>query len=228
MDKIKALLGSFFGAIGRFFKDFGTAVAKGDIFVKLSLIWMGAGYCRRKQFVKSILMTIFEVAVIAYTVGFAMDYVPKFATLGTVKQESVFNIVTMKNEFNDYDHSFMILLFSLISFVIWAVAAVVYMYNMISVYKLQKRAEEGSHINTFREDMREFLNNKFHITLLALPVTGIVVFTVVPLLIMILVAFTNYDQQHMPPSALFTWIGFRNFRDLFSSGGLTVTFGYAF
>ena len=228
MDKIKALLGSFFGAIGRFFKDFGAAVAKGDIFVKLSLIWMGAGYCRRKQFVKSILMTIFEVAVIAYTVGFAMDYVPKFATLGTVKQESVFNIVTMKNEFNDYDHSFMILLFSLISFVIWAVAAVVYMYNMISVYKLQKRAEEGSHINTFREDMREFLNNKFHITLLALPVTGIVVFTVVPLLIMILVAFTNYDQQHMPPSALFTWIGFRNFRDLFSSGGLTVTFGYAF
>lgn len=228
MDQIKARLVSFFGAIGGFFKNFGTAVAKGDIFVKLSLILMGAGYCRRKQFVKAILITIFEVAVIAFTFGFAMDYVPKFGTLGTVKQESVFNVVTMKNEFNDYDHSFMILLFSLVSFVVWAIAIAVYFNNIISVYKLQKMAEEGKHINTFREDMREFLNKKFHITLLALPITGIIVFTVVPLLVLILVAFTNYDQQHMPPSALFTWIGLRNFRDLFSSGGLTVTFGYAF
>lgn len=228
MDQIKAMSGSFFGAIGGFFKNFGTAVAKGDIFVKLSLILMGAGYCRRKQFVKAILITIFEVAVIAFTFGFAMDYVPKFGTLGTVKQQSVFNVVTMKNEFNDYDHSFMILLFSLVSFVVWAIAIAVYFNNIISVYKLQKMAEEGKHINTFREDMREFLNKKFHITLLALPVTGIIVFTVVPLLVLILVAFTNYDQQHMPPSALFTWIGLRNFRDLFSSGGLTVTFGYAF
>lgn len=228
MDKIKAMLGSFFAAIGGFFKEFGNAVVKGDIFVKLSLIWMGAGYCRRKQFIKSILITIFEVAVIAYTFGFAMDYVPKFGTLGTVKQESVFNIVTMKNEFNDYDHSFMILLFSLISFVVWAVAAVVYLYNVVNAYRLQLRAQKGEHINTFKEDIHEFFNSKFHITLLALPVTGIVVFTVIPLLIMILVAFTNYDQQHMPPSSLFTWIGLRNFRDLFSSGGLTVTFGYAF
>lgn len=228
MSKIKDGIGSFFGAIGGFFKDFGGAVAKGDIFVKLSLLWMGAGYCRRKQFVKALLITIFEVAVIAFTFGFAMNYVPKFGTLGTVQQESVFNVVTMKNEFNDYDHSFMILLFSLVSFVVWAIFIVVYLNNIINCYKLQKMDEEGKHINTFKEDMISFVNGKFHITLLALPVTGIVVFTVVPLLVLILVAFTNYDQQHMPPSALFTWVGFRNFRDLLSSGGLTVTFGYAF
>ena len=39
--------------------------------------------------------------------------------MGTVQQETVFNIVTMQNEFNDYDNSFMILLFSVISFVVW-------------------------------------------------------------------------------------------------------------
>ncbi len=228
MGKAKGQTGSFPGAVSGFFKEFGTSLAKGDIFVKLSLIWMGAGYCRRKQFVKSILITLFEIAVIAFTFGFAMDYVPKFGTLGTVQQESVFNVVTMKNEFNDYDHSFMILLFSLVSFVVWAIFAVVYLNNIINSYKLQKMEEEGKHIKTFKEDMISFLNEKFHITLLALPVSGVVVFTLVPLLVLILVAFTNYDQQHMPPSALFTWIGFRNFKDLFSSGGLTVTFGYAF
>ena len=35
--------------IGGFFKEFGEAVVKGDLFVKLSLVWMGAGYIRRKQ-----------------------------------------------------------------------------------------------------------------------------------------------------------------------------------
>ncbi|MDD6638579.1 MAG: sugar ABC transporter permease, partial [Lachnospiraceae bacterium] len=43
----------------------------------------------------------------------------------------------------------------------------------------------------------------------------------------IFVAFTNYDQQHMPPTNLFSWVGFSNFATLFG-GGITSTFGYAF
>ena len=116
MSQVKDGLKSFFGSIGGFFREFGQAAAKGDLFVKLSLICMGAGYIRRKQFVKGILMTLLEIAVAVYTFGFALDYVVKFNTLGTVQQESVFNIVTMQNEFNDYDHSFMILLISTIMF----------------------------------------------------------------------------------------------------------------
>ena len=228
MEKIKAGLNSFGKAIAEFFKEFGEAVVKGDIFVKLSLLWMGAGYVRRKQYIKAILITIFEIAVLAFTFVFAMEYVSKFGTLGTVRQESVFNMVTMKNEFNDYDHSFLILLISLITFVIWAVSIVVYLGNVISVYHLQQRAKQGPHINTFREDVHELINKKFHVTLLFLPIMGIVIFTIIPLLVMILVAFTNYDQHHMPPSELFTWNGLNNFINLFGGGGMTITFGYAF
>ena len=121
-----AAVSGFFKAIGEFFADFGTAVAKGDAFVKLSLIWMGAGYAKRKQYVKAVLMTLLEIAVIVFSVKFAMQYVPKFSTLGTVKMEKVFNMKTMKSEFNDYDNSFTILLFSLFSFVVWFAAAVVW------------------------------------------------------------------------------------------------------
>lgn len=228
MGKVKAGLGSFFKAIGSFFKSFGEAVTKGDFFVKLSLIWVGAGYARRKQFIKAILVTLIEIAIIAYTFGFAPEYVSKFSTLGTVQQESVFNMQTMKNEFNDYDHSFLILLLSLVSFVIWAFSIAAYMYNIIAVYNLQKKAANGEHINTFFEDCKELFNTKFHITLLTLPIIGIVIFTIIPLLVMILVAFTNYDQHHLPPSSLFTWTGLTNFINLFGGGGMTVTFGYAF
>ena len=228
MSTVKEGLKTFFGAIGSFFREFGEAVAKGDLFVKLSLIWMGAGYIRRKQFIKGILMTLLEVAVILYSVGFAMVYVTKFGTLGTVQQEAIFNLATMQNEFNDYDHSFMILLFSVITFVIWAAFLFVYMRNVVNCYNLQKMAEAGEHINTFKEDLVEYKNQKFYVTLLTLPVLGVVVFTIIPLIILIFVAFTNYDQQHMPPSSLFTWVGFANFKNLFASGGLTITFGYAF
>ncbi|MGM9659795.1 MAG: carbohydrate ABC transporter permease, partial [Faecousia sp.] len=198
-----------------------------DAFVKLSLLWWGAGYFRRKQYAKALLMTLLEIAVIAFTFNFAMAYVPKFGTLGTVQAEQVFNMQTMQTEWNDYDNSFMILLFSLFSFVIWFVAVVVCMRNVVNAYELQKQAQCGKHVNTFVEDLREYLDKKFHITLLSLPVLGIVVFTLIPMLLLILVAFTNYDQQHMPPTNLFSWVGFSNFVTLFG-GGITTTFGYAF
>ena len=135
---------------------------------------------------------------------------------------------TMKMEANNYDHSFLILLFSLFSFVVWIAAAYIWMRNVISVYDLQKRAKAGKHINNFIEDIHMYLDEKFHITLLTLPVLGIVIFSVIPILLLIFVAFTNYDGNHMPPDSLFTWVGLANFKSLFSTGGMTVTFGYAF
>ena len=227
LTKIGSAISGFFAVIARFFSEFGTAMAKGDLFVKLSLLWWGAGYFRRRQYVKAILMTLLEIAVIVFTLNFAMAYVPKFGTLGTVQAEQVFNMQTMQTEWNDYDNSFMILLFSLFSFVIWFAAAVVCMRNVVNAYELQMQAQRGKHVNTFVEDLREYLDKKFHITLLSLPVLGIVVFTLIPMLLLILVAFTNYDQQHMPPTNLFTWVGFSNFVTLFG-GGITTTFGYAF
>ena len=99
---------------------------------------------------------------------------------------------------------------------------------MSHVYRLQKDAEAGRHINTFREDLHSLIEEKFHITLLTLPVMGVVIFTLIPILLLIFVAFTNYDQNHMPPTSLFTWTGWTNFISLFGGGGMTSTFGYAF
>lgn len=189
---------------------------------------MGAGYARRKQYIKAAIMTVIQAAVILFTVKFAMEYIPKFGSLGTVKPEKVFNMKTMKNEFNDYDNSFQILLFSLFSFVVWFAAAVFWMRNVVNVYKLQKTAEAGKHVNTFLEDLHAYKEEKFYVTLLTLPVLGVVIFTFIPILLLIFVAFTNYDQNHMPPNSLFTWVGFDNFLSLFGGGGLTATFGYAF
>ena len=71
------------------------------------------------------------------------------------------------------------------------------------------------------------INDKFHITLLTLPVIGVIIMNVIPILVLIAVAFTNYDQNHMPPNALLSWVGLANFKKLFANS-MTITFGYAF
>lgn len=219
---------TFLGSVGYFFKEFFTAVVKGDFFVKLSLIWWGAGYIRRKQFIRTILITAAEAAVILYSVYFAPQYITKLGTLGTVKMESVFNIRTMQYDVNNYDDSFQILLFSVISIAVWFAALIIWRSNTIAVYSLQLKAKRGEHINSFVDDINDLLNDKFHVTLLTLPVLGIVLFSIIPIFVLILVAFTNYDQQHMPPAELFSWTGLTNFINLFGGGGFTITFGYSF
>ena len=62
----------------------------------------------------------------------------------------------------------------------------------------------GKKLKSGKDDLRSVLDDQFHKTLLALPITGIIVFTVIPIIFMILVAFTNYDGAHDGYSNLFT------------------------
>lgn len=216
-----------FRKIGNYFKEFGTAVVKGDIGVKLSLLIMGAGYFSKKQIIKGVLMTILEGLFIVFCVAIAAPNLSKFGTLGTVQAEIVFDPVTMTNTVNDFDNSFTILIFSIVSILIIVAFIFLYIQNVKGAYKLQQLKAKGKHINNFMEDVADLLNEKFHITLLTLPIVGIILMNIIPLFVLVAIAFTNYDQQHMPPNALFTWTGFSNFKALFTTS-TTITFGYAF
>ena len=60
-------------------------------------------------------------------------------------------------------------------------------------------------------------------TLLTVPTAAVLVFTVLPLLYMILLAFTSYDHNHLPPKNLFDWIGLSNFGKMLG-GNIAGTF----
>ncbi len=209
------------------FKQFGESFTKGDIFTKVSFLIWGLGFIGHGQLMKALIVTAVEALGLGFVAIVGAPNLAKFGTLGTVKMEMVFNPVTMQNEVNDYDNSFAILLFSVISIVIIVALIAASMGVVCANYRLQLIKQDGKKPNNFFQDLHSYLNEKFYITLLTLPVLGVVVFTIVPLFILICVAFTNYDQQHMPPSALFTWVGLSNFASLFG-GGVTDTFGYAF
>lgn len=220
-------LKAFFKAIASPFVQFALDLKNGDLAVRLSLLVMGAGYFARKQYVKGILVTLFQGAFLYAFPTFLWPYLSKFDTLGNVKREMVFNMETMKNEVNDFDHSFKILLFGLIGVLVLVIAAVIYIKNIRSVSEVYKTQKEGRHVPSFIESIRAFKNEKFHIALLTPTVIGVTTFTIVPLIVMILVAFTNYDQPHLPPTHLFTWVGLNNFKTIFSAT-LTSTFAYSF
>ena len=211
----------------KYFTDFGTAIAKGDIWTRLSLLVMGAGYFGRKQIMKGILMTLIEIGFFVFTIRFSLQYILKLNTLGTVQREETLDLVTLTKTVNDYDNSLLILLGGIIGILLIVAFILLYISNMKTVYRLQLMKENGEHINNFAQDLRELINGKFYVTLLTLPSIGVLLINIIPIIFMVCIAFTNYDMDHQPPTYLFTWVGWSNFKTLFTST-TTITFGYVF
>ena len=217
----------FFEGIAEFFTSTVKAFVEGDIFVKLSALLCGTSCFARKQYLKGFFICLIQAAIMLVFPTFFFPYMSKLSTLGTVQQKRVFNPETMKNEFNDYDNSFLILLFGVLGVVLLIATVILWMRNLRNAREVELTAKSGKHVNTFRDDLNDALDRKFHRTLLTLPVLGVVLFTIIPLIVMILIGFTNYDRNHLPPSKLFTWVGLDNFTRLTA---LTAdsSFGYAF
>lgn len=213
--------------LGKYFSDLWQALLKGDLWTKLSLVVMGAGYFARKQIIKGILITLVQAGFWLLTVRFSWQYISRLGTLGTVQREEVLDLVTLQKTVNNYDNSLLILLCGIIGILFILAYLLLTVSNVKACYQLQLQKEAGKHINTFREDCRTLINEKFHVTLLTLPGLGVLLANIIPILFMICIAFTNYDADHQPPTYLFTWVGLSNFKTLFTTS-TTVTFGYVF
>ncbi len=221
---IPGAIGRFFKAIGRFFvklftgigkgfKNYGTTFVKGDWATKLSYLIFGVGDLHKGKIYKGILYFLAEVLYILYIVFFGWQYISKFNTLGTVVTHVEKVGLIPKQVYGD--NSMLILLYSVLTIVITVVVFAIYISNIKDAYKHQVMRANGEKPTTLKEDAKEFLDGKYHITLLSFPVLMICVFNILPLIFMILIAFTNYDKQHMPPGTLFTWVGMENFAALF-------------
>ena len=89
--------------------------------------------------------------------------------------------------------------------------------SLKSAYKAQVITKKKQHLPTFVEDLKSLFDNNIYKLLLALPVVCVILFTVMPLVFMSCMAFTNYDRNHQPPGQLFDWVGFANFKELFNA-----------
>ncbi len=217
----KSALGAFFSAAGANIKEIGTTFAQGDWKTRISFIIFGFGPLLRGQIVKGLALLAAELGFIIYMTQFGWQYLSKMNTLGTVATQKI------KRKTVYGDNSFNILLYGLLSIVLILLLIVVWRINVKENYEEEKILKQGKQLPTNKKVLGSLLDENFHKTLLALPVTGIFIFTVLPIIFMVCIAFTNYDKDHQSPTNLFTWVGLENFRNLFSmgQGGFASTFG---
>ncbi len=206
-------VGRFFHWLGKDLKEIGATFAEGDLKTKLSFLIMGYGQLLRGQVVRGLTMFLLQVASLYFIIGFGWQYFSKLPTLGTVETAKI-NRVTVYG-----DNSFLILLYGLLTVVVIALLIFLWRVNVRQNREAEKRLARGKRLASNAEDLRSLLDKNFDKTLLALPVLGIFVFTVLPIIFMICIAFTNYDVNHQSPARLFTWVGLENFKAIFGLGG---------
>lgn len=201
--------------------EIGTTFKEGDLKTRLSFIIMGIGPVMRGQYVKGFAYLLSEILFFWYFFGFGLQYLSKFGTLGNVETHTENRLIVYG------DNSFLILLYGLLTIVIIAAFIYIWRMNVRENYLEEQKLRKGLKLEKNSKVLGSLLDENFDKTLLTLPVLGIFVFTVLPIIFMICVAFTNYDKQHQSPAHLFTWVGLANFKSLFSFGGngLGATFG---
>ena len=188
---------------------------RGDIWVKLSVILWGSGALARKQLLKGLLLFL-EEAFLLCGILLTLPSILKLPTLGTVQAERIWDPATRRNVWNDYDNSFLILLFGVVGILLISLFFLQCLRTVRQARQAELMYKGGHSLPSFRKDAERWLNRDFHRTLLALPVSGVIVVMIIPLIVMILIAFTNYDRNHLVPTNLFTWVGLENFGQLTS------------
>lgn len=220
----------FVKAIAADIADIGTTFIQGDWKTKVSYVVMGFGSIARGQILRGLLFLAAEVVFIFYMVTTGVYWLGKLDNLGDVGPSTVYNPIYDMYQPIYGDDSFKILLYGVLT--IFFIIAIIYTWRLN--IKQNKIAEQilksGKKLKSGKDDLRSMVDDQFHMTLLALPVTGILIFTVMPIVFMILVAFTNYDGLHNGyTNQLFTWVGLSNFNELlhWSAGGAdySATFG---
>lgn len=191
------------------------AAAKGSIWTRLSFLVMGAGCVRYKQYIRGLIYFLTEVGFFYFFRNFALQYLGKFNTLGTETQKKVWNDELQIFQRFPGDNSMLILLYSVLSIAVVVVFVYIWYANIRDSWNAQQSAEQGRKIDSFRDDLRSLTHERFHITLLSMPMLTLVLFTLLPIIFMILIAFTNFDADHQPPGNLFTWVGMTNVTDIF-------------
>ena len=215
-------------AIKNEFLDLIHTFTRGSWITRVSYVIMGFGNIMRGQILRGVLFFLFEAVFAVYMITAGGHWISKLDTLGDVAPGEVYSPVYDTFIRVNGDDSFKILLYGLLT--VFFIIAFIYTWRLN--IRQNRISEEiiasGKKLKSGKDDLKSLVDEQFYKTLLALPITGIMIFTVMPIIFMILVAFTNYDGAHDGYSNLFTWVGMTNFNELLSIGSENSNLSYTF
>ena len=202
-----------------------TALKKGGAVVWLSCLIMGLGNFAAGQIIKGLIFLAIEAGFIYYMYNSGLYWLYMLPSLGDTPTQEVWSDDLGVYVYVQGDNSQQILLFAVATLAIVAAFVVAWMTSVQSGYAGLCVKRSGAKAPNFWVDLKSLLNENIHKLLMAPPFVMLAVFTMVPLVYMMLMAFTNYSavNDHL---ILFDWVGLKNFASLFdSSSALGRQFG---
>ena len=196
-----------------------NAIRKGGMETKLSMVLMGFGNIVHGQMIKGLIYLAVEAAYIVFMVMAGAHCIAMLPSLGSVEQQEVWDEATQVYTYTKGNQSVLILLYGVATILLTFLMVLAWRGTLRSAYKAECLAKEGRHVNSFREDLRSLLHENLHRLLMTPPMVFIALFTILPLIFMICMAFTNYSKidEHL---MLFDWVGLENFKALFDSSSI--------
>lgn len=200
--------------VGRSNPSLSQILQSGGTKTRLSALVMGLGCLLHKQVIKGALYLAIEIAFVMFMIRSGFHSLAMLAGLGSVPQKEVWNEELQVYLYTKGDQSILILLNGLGIIMIIVLFFVIWRAGMRSVYRAEMLDRAGSHVPSFTEDLKSLLDENLPYTLMTPPMFFIIVLTILPLIYMICMAFTNYSKigNHL---VLFDWVGLRNFATLF-------------
>ncbi len=217
-------IANFFVGLYRGFLELILNWWHGNDVTKLSYFIMGTGHLGRGQIVRGLFYLLLEVGFVAYMILFGGNYLAMFLenmfTGGNIGRVQTYTSDVWDYDLGEYtkiegDNSFKIVLYGILTLLVIVFFVMLWRSSVKESYSIEQKRVIGKIPDGFGRDVSNFMDSKFHLTLLALPMLGLMMFTVIPLLANIMIAFTNYDKAHQVPENLFQWVGFQNFKDMF-------------
>lgn len=184
--------------------------------VKASICLMGLGQLMYGQIGKGLIYLAILVCSILYFINRGISDLIGLFTLGTKEMDAWFGI--------EGDNSVVMLLMGILSIAGILLLISCYISNIRDTYATQTLVEHGGNPRTFKEDIKRLLDKNFYKTALFLPILGVCIFSILPIVFMIAVAFTNYGGNIVPPK-LVDWVGFDNFIQIATLSKFAPTFG---
>lgn len=195
------------------------ALRAGGLETKASAFVMGLGNMVHKQVAKGLVFLAVEVAYIIFMIRSGFHNLKMLYTLGSVPQEEIWNEELQVYLYTKGDQSVLLLLYGVATILLTLVMFWIWRGTLKSAYHAELCEKQGKHINTFAEDLKDLLDGNLHRLLMTPPMFFIGVLTILPLVFMICMAFTNYSKidNHL---VLFDWVGLDNFATLFDGSSV--------
>ncbi len=192
-----------------------NALKKGDVFTRLSALVMGLGNIVRGQIVKGLLFLAIEAAFIFFIVFYGTDLIADFIRLGGSEAVKTWNENKQVYEYVGGDNTLLMLLYGVAAIAIVLAFVIAWRGAVKSAYIAQCTKDAGKKPLGLIDDVKSLFNSNLHRTLLTLPLIGVVLFTILPLIFMISMAFTSYTKGDDAASThlqIFNWVGLENFK----------------